>query len=250
MRNDFGPRPFDFASRRWWLRGLIAFDIACSVFIVGYVLFPVLRPYWYLHTSFDLSVPEFVQYAKALGAAILLFRAGKHHRSLLFYFLGAVYVYLALDDSLMLHERIGGQFLGPLLFDTPVEAYQKGQLLYAVLFLAVVTPLLILFVRRARPEVRRAALYFAGTLTLLGATAVALDFCGDLITNPWLGLLVGIVEELGEALAMTFAFWLALVLKRPGGKSPDQTGVVLDEGGTSQRARSPDSGRSPLSPSS
>jgi len=230
MRNDSCPSPFDFSSRRGWLWALIIFDVACAVFIFCYALFfPALLPYSYLHAAFDFSVPEFVQYAKALGAAVLLFRAGKHHRSSLLYFLGAVYVYLALDDSLLLHERVGGQLLGPLLFDTPVEAYHKGQLVYAVLFLAVVTPLLILFVRRSRPEIRRAALYFAGTLVLLGATAVALDFCGDLITNPWLGLLAGIVEELGEALAMTFAFWLALILRKPGSKRSDETGAVLGE---------------------
>jgi len=176
----------------------------------------------------DRSYSEMIMYVKFGWISVLAGLLARTRRAPVFAALGFVSLALLLEDSLILHERIGW-LLGERVSDAlpavdglGILSVQIGELIWLG---AVGVVLLIVFVvtySRARPEDRRDALSIAVFFGVLAFFAVVVDTVHSLFAFGSVGDIVfTVLEDGGEMLALTPAVALAFALVHVAG--PRQT---------------------------
>lgn len=175
--------------------------------------------------DWDRGYAETFQYLKELWIVALLGYLALRDRSLLYAVFAGLFVYLGLDDSVRLHERVGGGILGARLPDIPtpggvLSGYDWGQTLYALAVGLTFLLLVALLYRRSPSGNRRVARTLILLLAVLAGFGVATDILNALLPDgPWDPLLV-FTEEAGEHLVMTAALgYLFIMSGRPGAES-------------------------------
>ncbi len=180
----------------------------------GFVVLHLLEdfgPFWRkaFRMDQDNSLAEFFQYSKTVGSAICLGLLARQFRSMLLWVACGLAVFLFLDDSLRIHELLGGGVIGEMVTgeDSP-EGYHLGQIWYAAAVGVVVLAVFVLAWRGGSPVARRVTAGFLVFVAALGFAAVVIDSIPTtLIDAPWFRPAIGLVEEVGEHLAMTGMVW-------------------------------------------
>ncbi len=191
-------------------RLLVTLLLADAGFVVLHLLENV-GPFWRdaFRMDEDNSLAEFFQYAKTIGSAVCLGLLARHWRSMLLWVACGLAVFLFLDDSLRIHELFGGGVIGEMVTgDESLEGYHLGQIWYAAAVGVIVVAVFILAWQGGSAPARRVTAGFLVFVAALGFAAVVIDSIPTtLIDAPWFRPAIGLVEEVGEHLAMTGMVW-------------------------------------------
>lgn len=177
--------------------------------------------------------PEHWQYAKAIGASILLFVTALRARHAAAYAAwAALFAFAALDDSLGLHEQTG-YFLSPFFPQRlgPLQGHDFGQILFAGA--AGITLISIIFLASMRSAPSHAAR--GGILVFpiagLAVCGVAFDLLSVIVGYSFTAshLLLTVLEEGGEQIFMSLGCALAFaIFIRPECELPKMPAVSGD----------------------
>lgn len=161
----------------------------------------------------DGGVPEFFQYAKWLGASSMLFAVFMRERNALLLMLSAICLFLLADDSLRLHERVGGELLADGLFGhLGTNAYHVGEGAYAVALMTATAMAFLLLWRSASITARVTATGVAAFLGVFVAGSVGIDQLHGVVASG--GSLSGLfsgAEEVTEHLALSLLLWWCIL---------------------------------------
>ena len=177
----------------------------------------------FLALASDDSIGEYFQYLKwfFISAAFIYIAIHRSSYSFLAWFL--LFLYLLFDDSLSLHENIGGQLMNSYQFDTPMGLRMQdlGELLVSAIAGSI---LLLVFIVA---YIKGSEFFKITTFNML-YLFIALVFFGvffDVIAvmiyggNPTLAFLFDVIEDGGEMFVASFMTWYSLLIvtadKRP-----------------------------------
>ncbi len=184
----------------------------------------------YFNINRDGGLAEWFEYAKSATAALALIACARAADSRAFRVLAGLHVWIAADNSLRLHEQLGG-LIGEALFRGDVlgliPARDAGQVIFHGLVLATASAFLWLTARR---EPRR----LWPTLGVLFLATIAAGFFGVVVdayhasslSEGVSGWVLILVEDGGEtimlslACAVSIGCWFAL-RQRPAAPLPD-----------------------------
>lgn len=158
--------------------------------------------------DWDRGYAETLQYVKEFWIVLLLLYLALRERSFLLLVFAGFFGYLGLDDSVRLHERIGGSIVGSsvpdlTLFGRTLTGYDLGQILYALVLGLGFFALVMLLYRRSRAAVARTAHTLLLLLVALAAFGVSTDVLNAFVSRDALEAFFVFAEEGGEHLVMT-----------------------------------------------
>lgn len=157
--------------------------------------------------AFDLGLDrgygEFLQYAKCVWAILLLGMLFARIRSAVFVVWAVVFAYLAVDDALQVHERVGGAIRSRIPGE-PESAQHLGELGFFVLIGMLVVGVVLLLHRRTPPFARSVSTTLLALLAALAFCGVVFDAIGALFLQgtAW-SIPLTVLEDGGETLVMT-----------------------------------------------
>lgn len=176
-----------------------------------------------LAITVDASYGEAYQYLKELWAALLLALLALRTRQPVYLLWSALFLYLLADDALRFHEQAGlwiaarfelGDAFGLRADDLGELGFLGG--LAGIIALAFITTS-----SRSSPDAAEASKTFLALLGLIAFFAVAVDMLHSLLRDTGLlGSFIGMIEDGGEMLAVSLAFWYVYVLFDAGGRAP------------------------------
>jgi hypothetical protein len=148
----------------------------------------------------------------------LLFRLAAQTREALYLALGAVFVIVLLDDALAFNQVLGELLVSALgIVDRPrLKAQSMAEMMvYGLLALPLLAALAAAYLR-ARPAHRAGGRGFLTLLAVLTFFATVMDLVHLAFIKSFSGsrLLLEVVEEGGEMMAVSLALLLALTLAR------------------------------------
>jgi hypothetical protein len=196
---------------------LISLICADILFIVLHIL--------YLHTDFitdcnfkittDRGFAELFQYGKEISIAMMLLWLFIKEFDLCWLSWTLVFGYIALDDSFMIHERIGSTIAVYFGYGSAISLRAKdfGELTVSVIVASIFLPLLGIAYIRSSAELKkiiRNLVIMLGGLALFGVLV-------DLIHQYNKVKLWGLVEDGGEMFVMSIICWYVFLLFRERG---------------------------------
>lgn len=163
--------------------------------------------------STDRGFAESFQYIKEFWIILLICSAAIKVRSSLYFIWTAIFAWFLADDSLRLHEKIGGEMIGGWLhrFTMPnIEeySYHIGQLLFAFLFGFLFSILIFVTYRISTDYIKRTSKYILFMLCSFVFFAVLVDGIKGLFDISALA----VVEDGGEHIVMSLLVWLMLLI--------------------------------------
>lgn len=184
-----------------------------------------------LYINLEFGLGESFQYAKFLTVVVVMVvLARRLHRAGPALW-GLVFLYLAADDALAIHEAVGRALAGR--WDLAEGAIVSQVAAGLVVGLAVL--ILATLAYRVSGLRRRVSAVFGVGLIGLGLFGVGVDGIHGLpavADNRWLNVGVRLIEEGGEMLVASFLVAFALLVVRDAGALP---GSELTRGGTGLR---------------
>jgi hypothetical protein len=201
------------------LASLLALDLADAAFYLGHIL--SLRgqaPGWLQTPLFDMNrefgLGEDLEYLKSLACAAAMTVCWRRAREAAFAVLAALHVWLALDNSLALHEQLGvvigehvlrGESLG---LARPTD---MGQLLYYSVFGLCLVALFALLLRHTRPSFVQTALILALAAASPGLFGVFVDaFQATRLADALSYTLLVVLEDGGETVMLSLCAALSV----------------------------------------
>lgn len=177
----------------------------------------------------DWSLAEMVGYLKELAAAAVCVWLYVKHRQLILLAWAGILAFLALDDSLQGHEKVGGRIARGFDLESfsflgvdGIRGQDLGELIAAGAFLVPMLVALVAGYRRAEPRWRRFSLGLAGLLALLAFCGVVVDFFVNALDSESLN----IVEDGGEMVTLSYIVWFTLRALSDGAtRTPEQVPV-------------------------
>ena len=207
----------------WLVAALFAVDLFFIVYFgVGKTLYEFDRdPFLYNHKELmittDGGVPEWFNYLKTLLVVALLVRLARTTWQPIYASLALVFLVVVLDDAMEIHETVGKSLARAL--DIPrvlgLRGRDVGEVMTWMLLGALVVPLLLLALPRSTRVHRGnglALLLSFGALVVCGVVVDQLGPLSDVFHGA--GVLLDVVEDGGEMLAITTACALALGAER------------------------------------
>jgi hypothetical protein len=200
-------------------RILVPLLIADFVFVLLHIGFTTLP--MFSHERFDISqdggLAEIFQYVK--WAAILFFLAkvtgSRNNRWYGVWFL--LFLYFLLDDSLQLHERIGGRIARIIPFDAPF-GLRKQDIGEVLVFACAGIPLLsavLIGIRKSTEQFRRVSADLMFFIVLLGICGIIFDVAHFLsFIGPSLHTTFELLDDAGEMVITSFIVGYTFHLKR------------------------------------
>jgi len=167
----------------------------------------------------EASAGELYQNGKELALAAIGIALAMTRSDRLYTCWAVLFIYLFLDDTFEIHERMG-DVIGHRLADGPVFGLYPehfGELVFAgligTLFLTALAAAWLTGTRAAR----RFSLLLVGAVAALAAFGVVADTLQVLVDrrSPW-HYRLGIVDDGGELVMITVMLWIALRHLRPG----------------------------------
>jgi hypothetical protein len=208
---DRDPMPYVLVARRE-RRHWIACAFVLAALLCGDLIFIAIsavrdgqglaRDQW--HVSVDGGIAEHWQYAKWAALTLLLGSLTLRRRSLVFFAWAALFLYLLVDDSQMIHERLG-LWLATTLGLRPAIGLRPedfGELLVTAGAAAPLFGLLAFaYVRTADAEARGFTRQMLVLVVALAAFGIGADML-DVMTVPWrtVSRTLELVEDGGEML--------------------------------------------------
>ena len=179
-----------------------------ALFIVLHLLFghsgllqdPAFRLDW------EQGYAEIFQYAKTAGIVIMLAALIRQQRAPVYLHWLLLFLYLLLDDAFMIHETAGGLLANELTLPSlaGVHPQDAGELLvYACAGLFFLTTLTFTYQRSDRPA-RELSQYLVLLVLAFGFFSVILDLAQHQVGHTFLFPLLGIVEDGGEHVVISF----------------------------------------------
>lgn len=168
--------------------------------------------------------PEIFNYAKTLALVLLLASLAWSNRRLIYVALTVVFTVILLDDSLAIHENFGAYLVWR--FDIPkalgLRAQDFGELIIWAILGALLVPLIVAGIVRARPPHRGNGLALLVPFTVLLFCAVGVDQLYGSFGYSFFGasIILDSLEDGGEMIAITTCCAVAAALVRHG---PDTT---------------------------
>ena len=214
---------------------LLAADAAFVVLHVLYKL-PELSPALDLSLGRGFSIEqdggyaEMFQYLKELSIALLLGQIAAR-RTRLYLVWSLLFLYLLLDDSLMVHERLGGIVSERLDFPPSfgLRVQDFGELIVSALFGVPFLVAIFAAYRLGDRGFRGASRYLLLMLVALASAGVAADMLHQMSDARLVRASLTIVEDGGEHVVMSVIVWFVLSLglarsrsgaQGPGGHQP------------------------------
>ena len=170
--------------------------------------------------DYDRGHAEFYQYIKLLWIIALFAALFARTRTAGFAAWGLLFAYLLLDDALAIHETVGGFVAQALPFAelAGLRAQDFGELAVSAAAGAVLLTLLAWAYARGRAAFRRVSRHIVLLLAALAFFGVAVDMLQSLFRYDGIvAPLLGIIEDGGEMLVMSFAVWYVFLLHRSDG---------------------------------
>lgn len=212
-----------------------ALDIVLIGLFIGHAL--AVKHGWqtplsssYFNINRDGGLAEWFEYAKSGAAALALIACARTVGSRAFGVLAGLHIWIAADNSLRLHEQLGG-LIGEALFRGDVlgliPARDAGQVVFHGLVLAAASALLWLTARREPPTLwPTLGVLFMATISA-GFFGVVVDaYHASSLSEGISGWVLILIEDGGEtimlslACALSIGCWLAL-RERPAALLPD-----------------------------
>ena len=195
---------------------LILLVVADLIFIA----FHALR-WWFNAPNLALKIDieggygEVFQYAKYLGAAILIGWFAAKNRAWRFASWSIVFLYFLAEDSFAIHETLGDLVASRINFELPMglESVDFGDL---TLVSAAAALAILVFAAQlgAGRNVKHAFMELAALALIVGLFSVAADLLHDLYeADPLLDFLLGTLEDGGEMLAVSLLVWYCFRLQ-------------------------------------
>jgi hypothetical protein len=164
--------------------------------------------------DFDNSLSERFEFVMLISAAIMFAVTSLRRRKFALVFPSIICAYLAIDNSLQIHEPMGHIFYH--------EHAHAGELIFSGLCgLAILFSGLIV-IRKADYFDRVALLSFAGAMLVFAFFAVGVDAAHAVVARFWprYDLLLGSVEDFGEMLSIALLLAIAAQIFGPPSSRP------------------------------
>lgn len=190
-----------------------------ATLIVGTIIFIVIHlfhTYWGTPASdlFDLEVdnnlPEFFLYLQELGIVIILFMLWRKEENLVYFAWALIFTYVLLDDSLLLHERIGVYLVD--VFGVENNFGVRGRDITEVAVQLVFGTPLVGFaawahIARGDQTSRQTSMVLFLLLGLLATFAIIIDWFHVKIMIEGSKEIIGTIEDGGEMFIVTGILW-------------------------------------------
>ncbi len=186
-----------------------------AVFIILHIFYVNgLHSNVYLSIERDRGYAEFFQYTKEYWIALLLGSLALEKRSLLYLSWSSLFFYLLLDDSILIHEKLGEILSARLGFSSAfnVRAIDFGEIIVSAsmgLFFLAFIGIAYRFGDRTSRKVSRNLIVMLLALALFG---IVVDVVHVAIRVPWLEHYFALVEDGGEMLVMSTIAWFVFLL--------------------------------------
>ncbi|MBK5940722.1 hypothetical protein [Halochromatium roseum] len=204
-------------------RFLLLFLLADLVFIlvhIGFKLGLVTSPLFSIEE--DLGYAEVYQYIKEYWIVLLLLTLAIGHGRFIYFAWSLLFAYLLFDDSLQIHERLGGYLANALQLLPILElrAQDLGELVVTLLFGTLLFAIIGIAYLYADHIARQASRHLFALVLFLALFGVFVDMLHSAIHwgEPfWL-----LIEDGGEMLIMSVIAWYVFQLGvEPRRESPD-----------------------------
>jgi hypothetical protein len=151
---------------------------------------------------------EIFQYCKEFGMVVSFFPFFLRYRHLITLGWQALLVYIFLDDSLQIHERLGEAIAQHFsILPMGLRAQDFGELLVSAFFGLLILSLLSIGYYYASTGLRGISRHLAGLLSILVLIGVIFDMVHGLL-DPFLqSIFFEVLEEGGEMLTMSVMAW-------------------------------------------
>ena len=169
----------------------------------------------------DLGYAEFYQYMKEYWIVILLLIIAYKRKKLIYFSWSLIFLYVLLDDSLKLHERIGVTISELLEFQPlfGLRAQDFGELSVSILFGTVLFSFLALLYFKSKVEAKKISNNLLVLFFSLVFFGVLIDMIGMIfhgegsLFRHLLNHLIIIIEDGGEMFVMSVIVWYLFKLK-------------------------------------
>jgi len=193
--------------QRAWTTFLILLLATDLLFIGLHSLhvFSRFLPEMYFNITYDRGAAEPFQMAKEYWIALLMIWLAWSRFSVSYLSWAVVFGYIAFDDLIMVHEKLGERIAHEHGFSAMfgLRDIDFGEMTVYALAAAVLLPLLALAYARGDATFRRMSRRLVGFLVLFAFFGGVVDMVHILITHPTLNEIVGMVEDGGEMLTIT-----------------------------------------------
>lgn len=195
-----------------WTARLLAFLISLDVIFVGlhmlYTFTPVLQDIGFSLDT-DQGYGEVYQYFKWVGIVLMFVALYKNKRAFLYLHWLLLFVYLFLDDSLLIHETAGAWLANllqlPALYS--LQGYDLGELIIAVFAGFFFLTTLFLAYPLSEPAARAVSQNLILMLAGLAFVGVVGDVLHAMAKNAWLSAWLGVIEDGGELILVSLITW-------------------------------------------
>lgn len=171
--------------------------------------------YAYLLVTRDQNFPEFFQYLKYLMVINALFVLSKEYKNILYLGWIFLFIFLLLDDSLMLHERVG-EFLAETFHLTPgfgLRAVDYGELLYASVGGVIILASLYWTFIKGDIAFKRSSLDLLLLIGLFLFFGIGVDMVHIMLDkNVNVKFVLGLFEDGSEMIVLSVITWYTLFI--------------------------------------
>jgi len=187
----------------------------CAFIFLHFLLLTPLSYTPLLSLERDHGYPEFYQYIKELWIVVLLLSILIKTRAVGYSVWALLFLYLLFDDALQFHETFGVSIATRLEF-TPflgLQAWDFGELAVSAMVAALLLTSLILFYVRSQSTFKQATRHLLLLLLALAFFGIFVDMLHSALKMEWeVNYLLGVVEEGGEMVVMSFIAWYVFSL--------------------------------------
>lgn len=163
----------------------------------------------------DRGYPEFYQYVKELWIIVLLLSICVRTRAVGYIAWVMLFGYLLCDDALQVHEK-SGNYIAARLYFVPLlglRAQDFGELAVSAMSGALLLTLLAWFYVRGSGTFKRSTKHLLLLLLTVAFFGIFVDMLhAALKMGRKVDLLLGVVEDGGEMIAMSFVVWYVFLL--------------------------------------
>jgi len=170
-----------------------------------------------LNISLDNGYPEMYQYIKFLWITVLLIYISIKNKSFHYVSWALVFTYFLLDDSLKIHEYVGGLIAGHLNFIPPfgLRLQDWGELIVSGSVFILLLPILIWAYRNGPPMFKKVSQDITLLILVLVFFGIFVDMAAIALPNKtgWdVRILLELIEDGGEMLATSLILWYLFLL--------------------------------------
>jgi hypothetical protein len=217
-----------FGNHRLWV--IVLLLLATDLAFVALHLLNALTPLWnnpMLNIEKDHGYAETFQYLKYFWACLLCVVLAVKCKAWQFLAWAFLFAYLLADDSLAIHEQVGGAVALHLNFIPPwgLRTQDVGELISALgTAMLLCLPLALAYVRGS-PVFKLVSIHLAQLVVVLACFGVLVDMLHMTVQSGWrLKFVLALVEDGGEMIAasalLAYTYLLCMREGRPPSHAP------------------------------